>query len=74
MNTPGHRGALHISKDEDDPVRVMNRKMKEMKAELDSKINSLQTNIDILGTDVKTEITSVHNLMDNKLDKLLALL
>jgi len=84
MNTPGHRGALHISEDEDDPVMVM-RKMKEMKAELDSKINSLQTNIDILGTDVKTEITSVHNLvdnkldgmkttMDNKLDKLLALL
>jgi hypothetical protein len=73
MNTPGHRGAIHISKDEDDPVMVM-RKMKEMKAELDSKINSLQTNIDILGTDVKTEITSVHNLVDNKLDKLLALL
>ena len=64
MNTPGHRGAIHISEDEDDPVMAM-RKMKEMKAELDSKINSLQTNIDILRTDVRTEITSVQSTLDS---------
>ena len=39
----------------------MNRKMKEMKAELDSKINSLQTNIDVLRTDVRMEMTSVQS-------------
>ena len=61
MDTPGYRGPLHISEDEDDPVVVMNSKMKEMKAQLDSKINSLQTNIDVLRTDVRTEMTSVQS-------------
>jgi len=59
------RGPLHISEGEDDPVVVLNRKMKEMKVEFDSKIGSLQTNIDVLRTDVKTEITSVRSSLDS---------
>ncbi len=52
-------GPVHISEGNEESVTMLTRKMKEMKAELDSKINSLQTNVDILRTDVRTEITSV---------------
>jgi len=40
--------------------------------EFDSKIGSLQTNMDVLRTDVKTEITSVRSSMDSNFANILA--
>ena len=76
MNTPGHRIELHISKseDEDATMIVADTKLCELEAKLNSKIDTLNTEMTSLQSSVLGSVDTVQSSMDNKLDKLLVLL